>query len=133
MKIQETDRETQLELMKSDFVISHTLSVTTSTLTLHKVQDIIDCTQFSKLDKLLRVTVYVLRFIHKVKNQRASQSFCSDDIQKLDLPSINKITEAEHLWIKSVQADFFLSEREFLTSKSQAVPRCVNQFGLFWM
>ena len=95
MEIQDTDSEAQLELMKNDFVISHTLSVATSTLTFHKVQNIIDCTCFSKLDKLLKVTAYVLRFVHNLKNQRASQSLHSDNIQKFkDMPSINEITEA---------------------------------------
>ena len=114
-------------------VISHTLSVATSTLTFHKVQDIIDCNCFSKLDKLLKVTTaYVLRFVPNPKNQRASQSLHNDNVQKFkDMPSINEITVAEHIWIKSVQTDFFLSEKEFLASKSQVVPRRVNQFELF--
>ena len=66
------------------------------------------------------------------KFKRESQSLHNDNVQKFkDIPSIKEITEAEHIWIKSVQTDFFLSEKEFLASKSQVVPRRVNQFGLF--
>ncbi|GFW66177.1 uncharacterized protein TNCV_1710761 [Trichonephila clavipes] len=62
---------------------------------------IINLSKFSSLQKLLRVTSWVLRFVHNIRNRFNKRS---DDL------SIEKIDGAEKFWIQLVQRDAFAEE-----------------------
>ena len=73
----DTCEEAQVEIMKT--LISHlfvAINTAEKTPTLHEV---IPCHNFSSLNRLLRVTAYVLRFLNKLKKHNATtNSTCTD-------------------------------------------------------
>ena len=95
-----------------------------------KLHEVIDCTRYSNLNKLLRVTAYVLMFKNSLQRNRSKRGEC---------PFANKgqltgddINAAEALWLRSIQASSFLAEMAYLKSKvKQTPPPLVTQFGLF--
>ena len=63
---------------------------------------IIDCNKYSSLQRLLRVTAYVKRFIHNISRK-----------ERITGPlSTNEIQEAEILWIKEMQGHLQVDELE---------------------
>ena len=84
-----------------------------------------DCTKFSKL---LRVTVYVQRFIGLLR-QREQHTATT---QALPFVSGTEMRAAEDLWVRLMQAESFDVELLYCQSKGkQSVPIRVSQFGLF--
>ena len=67
------------------------------------VSRIIDCSNFSSLKKLLRVTAYVLRFIPRARAEE-------NDIATMKELNASEIRQAEICWIRSVQAQTFEPE-----------------------
>lgn len=96
------------------------------------VDQIIQVEQYSSLQRLLRVTATVLRFIRRLKMRVAG---------KLDLTTttnrdVEDMRSSEVLWIKAIQRSSFQDEMEFLSegeSKGAKNPQrnYVHQFGLF--
>jgi len=64
--------ECVVELKGSNRASSHSLMVSTSIPTIGTV---IDCQRFSKLSKLLRVTVYVQKFVLRFKSRTRHEGF----------------------------------------------------------
>ena len=92
---------------------------------MHKI---IDCIKFSKFNKLLRVTVYVQRFIDLLR-QREQDTTAT---QALPIVTGTEMRAAEDLWVHSIQAESFSAELLYCQSKGkQGVPIRVSQFGLF--
>jgi len=92
------------------------------------VHKIIDCIKFSKFNKLLRVTVYVQRFIDLLR-QREQDTTAT---QALPIVTGTEMRAAEDLWVCSIQAESFSAELSYCQSKGkQGVPIRVSQFGLF--
>ena len=90
---------------------------TTSSTTLD-----IDCHDYSSLQRLLRVTAYILRFIMLLKN-KVKAKHENTDLKDDNTESIaDSISRAETLWIKNAQ-QCLTSEVRFQMLKSQ--------FGLF--
>jgi len=83
---------------------------------------VIDIKRFSKLEKLLRVTAYVLRFIKTTKKQMfETKAFIS-------VPELN---EARKLWIKSTQREVYSQELQHLQNKTKGKACLVRQLKLF--
>ena len=77
-----------------------------------RIDQIIDISRFHKLTSLLRLTALVIQCAKKFKNRVWNESIEEDtSLNATDLK------EAEHLWIKSVQASSFTKEIEFLQCK----------------
>ena len=119
---------TNAELIKKPTVTTHVLlNVDRAKGNWPMLDEIIDCSRYSKLDKLLCVTAYVLRFVNALKHRIKKESSNNDKQLTAD-----KIDQAEQLWIRSLQAKSFLVEMTFLKSHSnQAPPIRIHQFGLF--
>lgn len=81
----------------------------------------IDISRFSSLQKLLRVTSYVLRFV----------SNCKREVEKQDgLLKVDEIHQAEKLWINSCQHGIYHEELSRLKTKG-SLPAIVRQLRLF--
>ena len=76
---------------------------------------IIDCSSYSSVQKLLRVTAYVMKFIEAVKKS-------SDTTERVSILSAEDLHKAELLCIKEAQK-VLVSDRSF--------SRLKTQFGLF--
>jgi len=66
----------------------------------HGLDGVIDIKKFGTLEKLLRVTTYVLRFIRALQKKRHTQEFIS----------VSELKEARNLWIKSIQTNSYKKE-----------------------
>ena len=109
--------------------VSYAFSVT-SVDTVCSLNSFIDCTHFSEITHLLRVTVLVLRFI---KNSQMRKSIRSKRNYKHNLPvqlSVEEINAAELLWIRFIQSNAFQAEIKFLLSGKPPKPIRIDQFRL---
>ena len=116
-----------LKEMKTSCHPTHNLVVTGN---VHVLSNIIGCENFSSLQRLLRVTAYVLRFIHMLKQL----------IKKLNLTATLELTaselaRAENLWAIESQR-CFKEDRNFPTWQRQlglfledGVWRCKGRLG----
>ena len=111
------------EMIKTPQLISHVLVtnlVTTTTLHLEKIMEL---KRFSTLNKLLRVTAFVIRFVNKT-------------LRRCEIPCStltgSELKEARLQWIKSIQAIQFEQEIKCLNHNNQhdPLPR-IRQFGLY--
>ena len=121
---------TNAELIKKPTVTTHILlSAGCDKTKFPMLDEIIDCTRYSKLDKLLGVTAYVLRFVNILRLSNNGYQGSTHNSKQL---IVEEIDNAEKLWIRSLQAKSFLAELAFLQSQSKQVPPVrIHQFGLF--
>jgi len=82
-----------------------------------EIESILPVDRFSSLDKLLRVTANVFKFVALLKKKPKSD---------LDLRN-----DAKHYWIKQEQTKFFPDEISFLHKPTKCVPNLVNNLNLF--
>ena len=81
------------------------------------ISEAIDCTKFSSLDKLLRVTSYVSRFINNVKFRTdKSEIILNDEL------STDEINASRIIWLKY--------EQSFLVAESK-IDKLKNSLKLF--
>ena len=121
---------TNAELVKNPTVTTYTLLNTNCNKSPPLLDEIIDCTRYSKMDKLLCVTAYVLRFVEALKHhiKKGNPSTNNNNVQL----TVEEINKAEQFWIQSLQVKSFLTETTFLQSRRNQVPPIrVHQFGLF--
>ena len=85
-----------------------------------RVHQIITSSNYSNLNKLLRVTAYILRFTHNCRNSTKRKGALSSIERK----------KANLLWILNTQQQVFSSEIANIRSKSQRLP-LVRQLRLF--
>ena len=94
------------------------------------ISKVISCDRYSSLNRLVRVTAYVLRFVKNLRNRIRNNS-PAPEASTRELTSA-EVSAAESLWVKSVQSMSFAKEIEFLKSrKKNTKPPLVHQFGLF--
>ena len=83
---------------------------------------VIDCNKYSSLQRLLRVTAYVKRFVHNISRE-----------ERITGPlSTNEIQEAEILWIKEMQGHLQVDELEKqlrLFKDEKGIIRCRGRLG----
>lgn len=133
----QTDNATILQEVTKQRNFVHSLATTNevndATLNL---DDIFDISRYRNLNKLLRVTGYVLRFVNIVKGQQRSHQQRlrprnkSNHVKAL---TASEIYQAESIWIKSIQGSSFSKEIDFLSTRSlgSSATTYVSQFGLF--
>ena len=125
---QSEDQVALEEAVKNPPAITHSLVNNSDDTEENRIDQIIDISCFHKLTSLLRVTALVIKCAKKFKNRVRNKSTEEDtSLNATDLK------EAEHLWIKSVQASSFTKEIEFLQCKDHksTPPTYVAQFGLY--
>lgn len=85
------------ELVKKPTVTTHILLNANCNKNPPLLDEIIDCTRYSKLDKLLCVTAYVLRFVNVLRhrNKKGDQGTNNNNVQL----TVKEIDKAERLWI----------------------------------
>ena len=105
-----------VEMKKSAQHQSH--GVTSALLVGGEIGTVIQCERFSSLRKLLRVTVYVLKFIAVLK-ARGSDGSASVGL------SVKEISTAEEFWIKSMQG-ILHQDAKFQVWKTQFGLYCDN-------
>ena len=86
------------------------------------MSQVIDCTRFSSLKKLVRVTAYVLRFIRRLRSEEDNSATTKE-------LNTTEIRQAKTCWIRSVQAQTYQSEIRQL--HSGGTTPLVKQFQLF--
>ena len=77
----------------------------------HSVGEVIDITRFSSLNKLLRVTSYVKRVIHNLKQKQRKGAMMLDRIR------VEEIANTERMWIKDAQ-ELLRSKEDFQKVKT---------------
>ncbi|XP_044165233.1 uncharacterized protein LOC122949165 [Acropora millepora] len=127
---QSEDEEAQQEVVKNPPVTVHSLVNALASVSEKKIDQIININRFHDLTKVLRVTALVLKAVKSFKSQVTDKKSTVKERMRL---SPSDIKEAEHLWIRSVQAAAFSKEIAFLLSKDHrsTPPAYVTQFGLF--
>lgn len=75
---------------------------------------VIDYKRFFSLNKLLRTTVYVLRFVHNIR--------CKKESRKIREITVNEISNAKAVIVKLVQRQEFKQEVKILKSDIK-IPR----------
>ena len=121
-ELSDIDIEAKAEMVKTIPPITHSLLTTGSPFVHNSIDELINCESYSSLNRLFRITAYVICFIEKCKRQSEAHGnyiFCSE------------MNYAELVWIKAVQCCSFGHEIHFLTSPSSPCPALVHQFGLF--
>ena len=86
------------------------------------IHSIIDIAQYSSLERLLRITSYVLRFIGQLRKRT--------NHKQIQL-SPEETNTAERIWIKGCQQSTYQMELDSLTSKNKPRTVLVKQLRLF--
>lgn len=88
-----------------------------------KIDQIIDINRFHDLTKVLRVTALVLKVVKSFKSQVTDKKRTVKEQVRLNAADLK---EAEHLWIRSVQASAFSKGIAFLPSNDHnSAPPCM--------
>lgn len=126
------DNSASLELVKNPPRIVHSLMNTADGSMLHvDIARVIDCHQYSNLNRLLRVTAYVLRFLRNLENRVKRRMQISTEVLTKELTA-TELTNSETVWVRTVQAVAFAEEIQYLNSRQRSSPPArVAQFGLF--
>ena len=125
--------EGESKLIKDAPAISHPFAIPDVQAAPYKLQHCIDCKRFSSLNKLLRTTAYVIRFVKKLLAKVNTRGLITNKSEVTSsLPTVEEINDAEEHWIKAVQAESFTTEIKYLTTnKPVGIPVRIKQFGLF--
>ena len=122
---------TEVEVIKNPKGLTHVL-LSASEFKCSSVDEVIDCTRYSRLNVLLRVTGFVLKFINLLSRNRHTETSllrsCGNCLNAEDLNA------AEAHWVRSIQAKSFTDELCYLNSSCKVTrtpPVRVSQFGLF--
>ena len=131
----DTNEAALSEVVKNPPNVIHVLATCEEIPTEVNLAEIINCQQISSLDRLLRVTAYVLRFADILKRRTATrksgkkeESTREEDDRELNSTGICR---AESLWIKTVQGSSFKDELKFVQNQCRPKPLHVEEFGLF--
>ena len=113
------------ELVKNPSELTHVLAVNSKSTP--NLEAIIDCSRYSSLTCLLRVTALVFQFVRRFR-QLNLDGPVSPNIQLV----AEDLQYAELSWVCHIQAKSFVKEFEYLRSPgNQPAPTYVQQFGLF--
>ena len=98
IEVYDLNHEAQMEMVKNITPITLSLVSMSSTFVCQSIKELIDSKKYGGLNRLLRVTSYVIRFIKKCRKQTDSFD---------PFISRSEMNQSELLWIKSVQRSFF--------------------------
>ena len=118
--------EAQAELSKNPSTFTQVLTSQGNSNGQYRIclSELINCSQYSNIERLLRVTAYVLRFINRSRGDEDS-ACCGSSLDT------KEITDVEILWIRSIQYLSFDHELQYLLNSNGTRPLLINQFGLF--
>lgn len=132
----EVNYDAVLEVVKNPPEVTHVLAASEGKPASINLTEIIKCEEFGTGDSLLRVTAYVMRFINNVRrkvkhkvNKRKQDEIL--EVCRNEQLCADEINHAETYWIRTIQANSFASEIQFLRNGNQSKPRRVEQFTLF--
>jgi hypothetical protein len=93
---------------------------------------IIDCNKYSDLNKLLRITAYVVKFIENLK-AKLQRNTPKRTLITGGVLTVFDLKRAEKLWLLAVQGSSFKEEISFLLNggDTKQPPIRVHQFGLY--
>lgn len=117
--------EVEAELSRTQLTSTHAMINVNKEHKRICLDELIDCTHYSNLDMLLRVTAYVRLFVARLEKHRTPR--CETD----PLIDARDIKEAESAWIISVQLRCFEKEVLYLLTHRGACPILVHQFNLY--
>ena len=128
--LKELSTQASLEIVKNQPTIFHSLlSTETSRPDQMDICNVIEVRNFSRFNRLLRVTAYVLRFVNHLKGGVRRQSGSKRVSTKL--VEAGEMNKAELVWLRSVQHRAFNDEICFLKQLTRKKPLYVSQFGLY--
>ncbi|XP_011707599.1 PREDICTED: uncharacterized protein LOC105462593 [Wasmannia auropunctata] len=78
--------------------------------------------RYSSWKRLLRITAYVYRFVENIRSRLQVRMASVQGVTRSQLISPTEIENAEHFWLRSIQAEMFPSEKEHL-SNNVPVPK----------
>ena len=114
---------TSEELVKHTAAITHSLATAALNRTLNEnLEEIMDIERYGSKLRLLRITVYVLKFIRLLRGDRGAVK--SKELKAEDL------NFAEVTWVRGVQAHSFATERQDLLHGYER-SKHVKQFNLY--
>ena len=113
--------EAEAELAKSPTNLTQVLT-NQGTVIEDGVHQLIDSTMYSCLERLLRVTAYVVRFVNRLRSRINGTG---------SLLKAEEIAHAEILWIRGIQKLAFPQEIHYLRKPGSARPPLISQFNLF--
>ena len=121
-KTREMNETSLKELIKFPPKVTYSFVNTEKKSTFEDVSQAIDCSKYSSLKKLLRVTAYVLRFIRRLQSKKTNTA----GMKELNASEIRR---AETCWIKSIQAQTY--EHEIQQIQLGGTTPLVEQLKLF--
>jgi len=117
------------ELLKPPTSETHVLAAVVRTVVPVDLDQVINCKDFCSLNRLLRVTARVLRFLEMGRGKHLTVLSVQYNGVSLNAAELDR---AEILWIRSIQAQSFAGELRYLDNPSNKTkPLYVDQFGLY--
>ena len=127
MNVIQEDNMASLEQVKNSAETTHVFMQPLGELitnTTHRLDRILDIDSFSSINRLLRVTSYVLRFVHNLQCCLRKQ----EPIRRAPLTA-DELSIAKNEWIQGVQIQTLAKEIESINSSHPS--NYVKQFNLF--
>ena len=106
---------------KPPSLITRSLTSVSKTVALPNIEVIIDCNRYSSKTRLLRVTARVMQFINSIRGSRVASGELT----------VDELTAAEKLWVRSIQASSFKDEVRCLSRINEKETILVKQLDLF--
>ena len=120
----ETNEPALAELVKNPPEVTHVLTTSRDHLTQINLSQIINCDRFSTLDRLLRVTAYVLKFVRNIKKRLCKEaSVNKEEVSEFEYHNelnARALNQCEVLWIRTVQLSKRVYERNQLSTKGSS-------------
>ncbi|XP_065894371.1 uncharacterized protein [Dysidea avara] len=120
------NEEAEVELLRNPATFTQVLTSQDQTkeCPVACMSNLMNSSHYSDIGKLLRVTAYVLRFINRLRGT-VDRTDCGSSLNG------KEITDAEALWIRTIQKLSFDCEFCYLLKPLGPCPPLIDQFGLF--
>ena len=96
-KFEKPDSEKLSDIACENVEVGETEILRVDAITQIDARELIDPCKYSNIDKLLRVTAYVIRFVNNIRSKIANRERRTDDLE------VQEINEARNLFIKTDQ------------------------------
>ena len=122
----ETNEPMLTELVKNPPEVTRILTTSQDHLTQINLSQIINCDRFSTLDRLLRVTAYVLKFVRTIKKSLCKEANVNkEEVSEFECHNelnARALNQCEVLWICTVQAHANKNKISYLQKDHQMKP-----------
>ena len=120
-EIDENEANVEVMKQKPPSLITRSLTRVSKTVALPNIEVVIDCNRYSSKTRLLRKTARVIRFINDIRGCRLASGELT----------VDELTAAEKLWVRSIQASSFKDEVRCLFRMNEKETILVKQLDLF--